>query len=189
MFLIFQSHFHGNRSRQQFFFVNSTILEFPNRTMQQLNRDSGVYLWPYVFVLLCPAAFSYMLYPALSLLAVGGLMLLLTNMQVITPVEIYLSRSRYEPHVFLSWWSVSLCDGKVGNLFPAHRSTIITFYNGAFDSSSAVFLFIKVKLCSHISGFVHYYDATCIFDTFICVVAFISDVRCLKPGCDPHQSH
>ncbi|XP_030593721.1 solute carrier family 43 member 3-like [Archocentrus centrarchus] len=59
------------------------------------------------------AALSYMLYPALSLLAVGGLLLLITNMQV-------------------------------GNLFPAHRSTIITFYNGAFDSSSAVFFLIKV---------------------------------------------
>lgn len=34
--------------------------------------------------------------------------------------------------------------GKVGNLFPAHRSTVITLYNGAFDSSSAVFLIIKV---------------------------------------------
>ncbi|KPP60974.1 hypothetical protein Z043_120979, partial [Scleropages formosus] len=32
----------------------------------------------------------------------------------------------------------------VGNLFGAHRSTIITLYNGAFDSSSAVFLIIKV---------------------------------------------
>uniref|UniRef100_A0A8B9LKK4 Solute carrier family 43 member 3a n=1 Tax=Astyanax mexicanus TaxID=7994 RepID=A0A8B9LKK4_ASTMX len=32
----------------------------------------------------------------------------------------------------------------VGNLFGTHRSTIITLYNGAFDSSSAVFLIIKV---------------------------------------------
>lgn len=46
----------------------------------------------------------------------------------------------------------TLCVWKVGNLFPAHRSTIITLYNGAFDSSSAVFFIIKVKswscLCS-----------------------------------------
>lgn len=42
-------------------------------------------------------------------------------------------------------WIVSLCVGKVGNLFAAHRSTIITLYNGAFDSSSAVFLIIKVQ--------------------------------------------
>lgn len=40
--------------------------------------------------------------------------------------------------------SMCLFVGKVGNLFPAHRSTIITLYNGAFDSSSAVFLIIKV---------------------------------------------
>ncbi|XP_017287925.1 solute carrier family 43 member 3a isoform X2 [Kryptolebias marmoratus] len=59
------------------------------------------------------AAFSQMLFPALSCIAVGGILLLLTNMQV-------------------------------GNLFAAQRSTIITLYNGAFDSSSAVFLIIKV---------------------------------------------
>uniref|UniRef100_A0A665W2Y8 Solute carrier family 43 member 3-like n=1 Tax=Echeneis naucrates TaxID=173247 RepID=A0A665W2Y8_ECHNA len=54
-----------------------------------------------------------LLFPALSFISVGGILLLLTNMQV-------------------------------GNLFPAHRSTVITFYNGAFDSSAAVFLIIKV---------------------------------------------
>ncbi|XP_042290326.1 solute carrier family 43 member 3a isoform X1 [Thunnus maccoyii] len=59
------------------------------------------------------ATFSELLFPALSCIAVGGILLLLTNMQV-------------------------------GNLFAAHRSTIITLYNGAFDSSSAVFLIIKV---------------------------------------------
>ncbi|KAM9857663.1 equilibrative nucleobase transporter 1-like [Aulostomus maculatus] len=59
------------------------------------------------------ATLSELLFPALSCIAVGGILLLLTNMQV-------------------------------GNLFPAHRSTIITLYNGAFDSSSAVFLIIKV---------------------------------------------
>lgn len=37
----------------------------------------------------------------------------------------------------------------MGNLFAAHRSTIITLYNGAFDSSAAVFFIIKVRmLCS-----------------------------------------
>uniref|UniRef100_A0A8C8DKM3 Solute carrier family 43 member 3a n=1 Tax=Oryzias sinensis TaxID=183150 RepID=A0A8C8DKM3_9TELE len=60
-----------------------------------------------------PAELSLMLFPALSCIGVGGMLLLITNMQV-------------------------------GNLFPAHRSTIITIYNGAFDSSSAVFLLIKV---------------------------------------------
>nr|XP_005891208.1 PREDICTED: solute carrier family 43 member 3 [Bos mutus] len=33
---------------------------------------------------------------------------------------------------------------QIGNLFGKHRSTIITMYNGAFDSSSAVFLIIKL---------------------------------------------
>ncbi|XP_019370062.1 PREDICTED: solute carrier family 43 member 3 isoform X1 [Gavialis gangeticus] len=59
------------------------------------------------------AATALMLFPAMSLLSIGGILLILTNMQV-------------------------------GNLFGKHRSTIITLYNGAFDSSSAVFLIIKL---------------------------------------------
>ncbi|XP_068445528.1 solute carrier family 43 member 3a [Clinocottus analis] len=59
------------------------------------------------------AAFSELLFPALSCIGVGGILLFLTNMQV-------------------------------GNLFAAHRSTIITLHNGAFDSSASVFLIIKV---------------------------------------------
>ncbi|TNM86244.1 hypothetical protein fugu_008515 [Takifugu bimaculatus] len=59
------------------------------------------------------SAFSELLFVAAPCLAVGGILLLLTNMQV-------------------------------GNLFAAHRSTIITLYNGAFDSSSAVFFIIKI---------------------------------------------
>lgn len=59
------------------------------------------------------AALSNLLFPALALLAVGGILLLISNMQV-------------------------------GNLFGAHRSTVITLYNGAFDSSSALFLVIKL---------------------------------------------
>uniref|UniRef100_A0A8C9WXJ3 Solute carrier family 43 member 3b n=1 Tax=Sander lucioperca TaxID=283035 RepID=A0A8C9WXJ3_SANLU len=58
-------------------------------------------------------ALSNLLFPALSFLAVGGILFLMTNMQV-------------------------------GNLFGSHRSTIITLYNGAFDSSSALFLVIKL---------------------------------------------
>ncbi|XP_077434882.1 equilibrative nucleobase transporter 1-like isoform X2 [Vanacampus margaritifer] len=57
--------------------------------------------------------FSMLLYPALSFIAVGGMMLLLSNMQV-------------------------------ANLFGAHRFTIITIYNGAFDSSSGVFVLVKL---------------------------------------------
>ncbi|XP_043827504.1 solute carrier family 43 member 3 [Dromiciops gliroides] len=56
---------------------------------------------------------ALMLFAAFPMLAVGGILFLLTNLQV-------------------------------GNLFGQHRSTIITLYNGAFDSSSAVFLVIKL---------------------------------------------
>ncbi|XP_022045260.2 solute carrier family 43 member 3b [Acanthochromis polyacanthus] len=61
-----------------------------------------------------------LLFPALSLLSVGGILFLMTNMQV-------------------------------GNLFGSHRSTIITLYNGAFDSSSALFLVIKLLFESGVS--------------------------------------
>ncbi|XP_026539547.1 solute carrier family 43 member 3 isoform X2 [Notechis scutatus] len=59
------------------------------------------------------AATAVMLYPAMTFISVGGILFILTNMQV-------------------------------GNLFGKHRSIIITLYNGAFDSSSAVFLIIKL---------------------------------------------
>ncbi|XP_064369340.1 equilibrative nucleobase transporter 1 isoform X1 [Dromaius novaehollandiae] len=58
-------------------------------------------------------ASAVLLFPAMSLLSVGGMLLILTNMQV-------------------------------GNLFGKYRAVIITLYNGAFDSSSAVFLIVKV---------------------------------------------
>ncbi|XP_029018844.2 solute carrier family 43 member 3a [Betta splendens] len=67
-------------------------------------------------------AYSELLFPALSCISVGGIQLLLTNMQV-------------------------------GNLFAAHRSTVITVYNGAFDSSAAVFFIIKVLFEQGISLF------------------------------------
>nr|XP_046197680.1 solute carrier family 43 member 3-like [Oncorhynchus gorbuscha] len=35
-------------------------------------------------------------------------------------------------------------NAQVGNLFDSHRSTVISVYAGAFDSSAAVFLIIKV---------------------------------------------
>ncbi|NXH23196.1 S43A3 protein, partial [Bucco capensis] len=58
-------------------------------------------------------ALAVLLFPAMSMISVGGILLILTNMQV-------------------------------GNLFGKYRSIIITLYNGAFDSSSAIFLIIKV---------------------------------------------
>uniref|UniRef100_A0A671S7F9 Solute carrier family 43 member 3-like n=1 Tax=Sinocyclocheilus anshuiensis TaxID=1608454 RepID=A0A671S7F9_9TELE len=66
-----------------------------------------------LIVALSNKALSFLLFPALSFIAVGGILFLMTNMQV-------------------------------GNLFDSHRSTIITVYNGAFDSSSVIFLIIKV---------------------------------------------
>lgn len=66
-----------------------------------------------LFLAFSSADLSILLFPALSVIAVGGILLLMTNMQV-------------------------------GNLFGTHRSTIITLYNGAFDSSSALFLIIKL---------------------------------------------
>ncbi|XP_055988889.1 equilibrative nucleobase transporter 1 [Sorex fumeus] len=56
---------------------------------------------------------AVLLFLAMPMLTVGGILFLLTNLQI-------------------------------GNLFGKHRSTIITLYNGAFDSSSAVFLIIKL---------------------------------------------
>ncbi|XP_045153011.1 solute carrier family 43 member 3 [Echinops telfairi] len=56
---------------------------------------------------------AMLLFLAMPMLTVGGILFLITNLQV-------------------------------GNLFGKHRSTIITLYNGAFDSSSAVFLIIKL---------------------------------------------
>ncbi|CAL8329775.1 unnamed protein product [Lota lota] len=66
------------------------------------------------------AAYSLLLFLAFPCLAVGGIILLITNMQI-------------------------------GNLFSAHRSTIITIYNGAFDSSSSVFLIVKILYEQNIS--------------------------------------
>ncbi|XP_059202487.1 equilibrative nucleobase transporter 1-like [Centropristis striata] len=60
------------------------------------------------------AVMSNLLFPALSFIAMGGILFLITNMPV-------------------------------GNLFGSHRSTIITLFNGAFDSSSALFFFV-IKL-------------------------------------------
>ncbi|XP_028618855.1 solute carrier family 43 member 3 [Grammomys surdaster] len=63
---------------------------------------------------------AMLLFLAMPMLAVGGILFLITNLQI-------------------------------GNLFGKHRSTIITLYNGAFDSSSAVFLIIKILYDQRIS--------------------------------------
>ncbi|XP_039976741.1 solute carrier family 43 member 3b [Xiphias gladius] len=78
-------------------------------------RLLGIFLYTMatLMVAFSTSALSNLLFPALSFLAAGGILFLITNMQV-------------------------------GNLFGSHRSTIITLYNGAFDSSSALFLVIKL---------------------------------------------
>nr|CAB3266285.1 solute carrier family 43 member 3-like [Phallusia mammillata] len=66
-----------------------------------------------VLVSVSSIATSWMLYPAMCCLAVGGILMLLTNMQL-------------------------------GNLFGPARSSVITLLNGALDSSSFVFLLVKL---------------------------------------------
>uniref|UniRef100_A0A3Q2QNJ1 Solute carrier family 43 member 3a n=1 Tax=Fundulus heteroclitus TaxID=8078 RepID=A0A3Q2QNJ1_FUNHE len=90
------------------------------------------------------AAYSLMIFPALCCIAVGGILLLLTNMQV-------------------------------GNLFAAHRSTIITLYNGAFDSSSAVFLIIKVLYEQGVSL------QSCFFALSLCSIIHVVRTFLLMP--------
>ncbi|XP_036966227.1 solute carrier family 43 member 3a isoform X1 [Acanthopagrus latus] len=92
--------------------VNGYLFDRFGTTVTRL-LGIGLYTTGTLLVAFSSEAFSELLFPALSCIAVGGILLLLTNMQV-------------------------------GNLFAAHRSTIITLYNGAFDSSSTVFLIFKL---------------------------------------------
>lgn len=55
---------------------------------------------------------------------------------------------------------------QIGNLFGKHRSTIITLYNGAFDSSSAVFLIIKVRISNSHHLLNSYICQTLVLGTF-----------------------
>ncbi|XP_069485105.1 equilibrative nucleobase transporter 1 isoform X2 [Ambystoma mexicanum] len=98
-----------------------------------VTRLLGIFLYTTATLLIAfsSAVSSWLLFPALSLIAIGGIIFILTNMQV-------------------------------GNLFGKKRSTIITLYNGAFDSSSAVFLLIKVMHEQGIS----------LLTTFLCMAAF-----------------
>uniref|UniRef100_A0A8C5WIJ9 Solute carrier family 43 member 3 n=1 Tax=Leptobrachium leishanense TaxID=445787 RepID=A0A8C5WIJ9_9ANUR len=81
-----------------------------------------------LFIALSNADIAVILFPALPLLTTGGILLMMTNIQV-------------------------------GNLFGSYRSTVITFYNGAFDSSSVVFLIVKVL----------YQNGVSLRATFICI--------------------
>ncbi|XP_015255257.1 PREDICTED: solute carrier family 43 member 3-like [Cyprinodon variegatus] len=100
-------------------FMNN-FLTLPNgfifdRFGTTVTRLYGIFIYTLGTLMLAfsSSALAYILFPALSFLAVGGILFLMTNMQV-------------------------------GNLFGSRRSTIITLYNGAFDSSSALFLVIKL---------------------------------------------
>uniref|UniRef100_A0A3Q0RCX1 Solute carrier family 43 member 3b n=1 Tax=Amphilophus citrinellus TaxID=61819 RepID=A0A3Q0RCX1_AMPCI len=100
-------------------FLNN-FLTLPNGFLFDQFGTTVTRLYGIWYVFLSPVALAILLFPALSLLAVGGILFLMTNMQV-------------------------------GNLFGSHRSTIITLYSGAFDSSSALFLVIKLLHESGIS--------------------------------------
>uniref|UniRef100_A0A672IVN5 Solute carrier family 43 member 3b n=2 Tax=Salarias fasciatus TaxID=181472 RepID=A0A672IVN5_SALFA len=115
-----------SRQDEQFSLI-FTIASFMNNFMTMPNgfifdrygttvaRLVGIFLYTAgtLMVAFSSSAVPNLLFPALCFLAMGGILLLITNMQV-------------------------------GNLFGSHRSTIITLYNGAFDSSSALFLIIKL---------------------------------------------
>ncbi|KAM9795097.1 equilibrative nucleobase transporter 1-like [Neosynchiropus ocellatus] len=58
-------------------------------------------------------ALAVMLFPAMSCIAIGGALILITNIQV-------------------------------GSLFGSRRFTVITLYNGAFDTSAALFFILKL---------------------------------------------
>ncbi|ROK44361.1 Solute carrier family 43 member 3 [Anabarilius grahami] len=101
----------------------------------------SVYTTGMLLIAFSTPASSILLFPALSFIAVGGILFLVTNIQV-------------------------------GNLFGAHRSTIITLYNGAFDSSSAVFLVIKLLFEDGVSLRVSFLFLACcsiihVFRTFV----------------------
>ncbi|XP_010899955.2 solute carrier family 43 member 3b [Esox lucius] len=100
-------------------FMNNVLL-LPNGflfdhfgTMVARLLGISLYTMGALFVAFSSSTLSTILYPALAFIAVGGILFLVTNMQV-------------------------------GNLFGSARSTIITLYNGAFDSSSALFLIVKL---------------------------------------------
>lgn len=120
-----------SRQDEQFSLI-FTIASFMNNFMTMPNgflfdrygttvaRLFGIFLYTMgtLLVAFSSSAIPNLLFPALCSLAMGGIFLLITNMQV-------------------------------GNLFGSRRSTIITLYNGAFDSSSALFLIVKL---AHESG-------------------------------------
>ncbi|XP_008325202.1 solute carrier family 43 member 3b [Cynoglossus semilaevis] len=88
------------------------LFDFCGTTVARLS-GIAVYTMGTLMMAFSSAASVNLVFASLSFIAVGGILFLITNIQI-------------------------------GNLFGAHRSTIVTLYNGAFDSSSAVFFIIKL---------------------------------------------
>uniref|UniRef100_A0A673B5T7 Solute carrier family 43 member 3 n=1 Tax=Sphaeramia orbicularis TaxID=375764 RepID=A0A673B5T7_9TELE len=100
-------------------FSNGFVLDQFGTTVARLG---GIILYTTgtLMIAFSTPALYVLLYPALTFIAVGGSMFLITNMQV-------------------------------GNLFRSRRSTVITLYSGAYGSSAALFLVIKVLYTAGIS--------------------------------------
>lgn len=121
------THTFDCRGQDEQFSLVFTIASFMNNFLTLPNgflfdrfgtavaRLFGIFLYTMgtLMVAFSSSVLSNLLFPAMAFVAVGGILFLMTNMQV-------------------------------GNLFGARRSTVITLYNGAFDSSSALFLVIKL---------------------------------------------
>ncbi|XP_051022599.1 equilibrative nucleobase transporter 1 [Acomys russatus] len=117
----------GSKAQDEKFSLIFTLASFMNNFMTfptgyifdrfktTVARLTAIFLYTCATLLIAftSADSAVLLFLAMPMLAVGGILFLITNLQV-------------------------------GNLFGKHRSTIITLYNGAFDSSSAVFLIIKL---------------------------------------------
>ncbi|CAN9510811.1 unnamed protein product [Ophioblennius macclurei] len=75
---------------------------------------------------------------AISLYVIGTLLIALSSVE--TSVLLYPALSC----LIVSGSILYITNVQVGNLFDSFRSTIITIYNGAFDSSALVFLIVKL---------------------------------------------
>ncbi|XP_032870083.1 solute carrier family 43 member 3-like [Amblyraja radiata] len=104
--------------------ANSISQDFKRRYLLVAVRESGplkldlcfrsfLYTVGNLMVAFATTASALLLFPAVTLIGVGGMLVLTTNI-------------------------------KAGNLFGRNRSTVITLYNGAFNSGAAVFLLVKV---------------------------------------------
>ncbi|XP_067916314.1 equilibrative nucleobase transporter 1-like [Heterodontus francisci] len=93
-------------------FASGILFDYLGTTVTRVLAIS-LYTTGMLMIAFSTAASAGILFPALLLIAVGGISLLITNIQV-------------------------------GNLFGTKRSTVITLYNGAVGSSSAVFLLVKI---------------------------------------------